>query len=87
MVTAQESALVTDFESALGRYPAIFHSDQGCQFTSSNFLTRLQAEEFKISWSGRKRCFDNILVERLWRTVKSLLKNPAAPATMGQLPS
>jgi putative transposase len=24
----------------------------------------------KISWSGRKRCYDNILVERLWRTVK-----------------
>ena len=55
---------------ASGRKPAIFHSDQGCQFTSSNFLARLQAEEIKISWSGRKRCFDNILVERLWRTVK-----------------
>jgi len=24
----------------------------------------------KVSWSGRKRCYDNILVERLWRTVK-----------------
>ena len=46
---------------ASGRKPAIFHSDQGCQFTSSNFLARLQAEEIKISWSGRKRCFDNIL--------------------------
>jgi putative transposase len=33
-------------------------------------VTRLQAEEIKISWSGRKRCYDNILVERLWRTVK-----------------
>ena len=55
---------------ASGRRPEIFHSDQGCQFTSSNFLARLQAEEIKISWSGRKRCFDNILVERLWRTVK-----------------
>ena len=55
---------------ASGRKPAIFHSDQGCQFTSSNFLARLQAEEIKISWSGRKRCFDNIRVERLWRTVK-----------------
>jgi putative transposase len=27
-------------------------------------------EAIKISWSGRKRCYDNILVERLWRTVK-----------------
>ena len=30
----------------------------------------LQAEGIKVSWSGRKRCYDNILVERLWRTVK-----------------
>ncbi|MFM7753044.1 MAG: IS3 family transposase, partial [Cyanobium sp.] len=53
-----------------GRKPGIFHSDQGCQFTSGDFVARLQAEEIKISWSGRKRCYDNILVERLWRTVK-----------------
>jgi len=33
-------------------------------------VARLQAEEIKISWSGRKRCYDNILVERLWRTLK-----------------
>ena len=53
-----------------GRRPEIFHSDQGCQFTSGDFVARLQAEEIKISWSGRKRCYDNILVERLWRTLK-----------------
>jgi len=53
-----------------GRRPEIFHSDQGCQFTSGDFVERLQAEKIKISWSGRKRCYDNILVERLWRTVK-----------------
>jgi putative transposase len=53
-----------------GHRPEIFHSDQGCQFTSSEFVARLQGEKIKISWSGRKRCYDNILVERLWRTVK-----------------
>jgi putative transposase len=53
-----------------GRKPEMFHSDQACQFTSADFVARLQAEEIKISWSGRKRCYDNILVERLWRTVK-----------------
>ena len=59
-------------EMALGgfRTPEVFHSDQGCQFTSSDFVARLQAEEIRISWSGKKRCYDNILVERLWRTVK-----------------
>jgi putative transposase len=53
-----------------GRRPEIFHSDQGCQFTSGDFVARLQAEEIRISWQGRKRCYDNILVERLWQTVK-----------------
>jgi putative transposase len=53
-----------------GRKPEVFHSDQGCQFTSSAFVARLETEEIRISWSGRKRCHDNILVERLWKTVK-----------------
>ena len=53
-----------------GRKPEIFHSDQGFQFTSTAFMGRLKAKEIQISWSGRRRCYDNILVERLWRTVK-----------------
>jgi putative transposase len=59
-------------EMALGSgpRPQVFHSDQGCQFTSTDFVARLQAEEIKISWSGRKRCYDNILVGRLWRTLQ-----------------
>ncbi|WP_233130367.1 DDE-type integrase/transposase/recombinase [Synechococcus sp. 1G10] len=55
---------------ASGRKPQIFQSDQGCQFTSTAFVGRLKSEEIEISWSGRRRCYDNILVERLWRTVK-----------------
>jgi transposase InsO family protein len=38
------------------RKPEIFYSDQGCQFTSGDFVARLQAAGIKISWSGRKRC-------------------------------
>ena len=34
-----------------GRKPEIIIFDQGCQFTSGDFVTRLQAEEIKISWS------------------------------------
>jgi len=45
-----------------GRKPVIFHSDQGCEFTSGDFVASLRAEEIKISRSGRKRCYDNILV-------------------------
>jgi len=57
---------------ALARYgvPEIFNSDQGCQFTSHDFTGILQEREVKISMDGRGRVFDNIFVERLWRSVK-----------------
>ena len=61
---ALEMALSSD------RRPQIFHPGQGCQSTSANFVARLQVEEIKISWLGRKRCYDNILVGRLWRSLK-----------------
>ena len=53
-----------------GRKLESFHFDQGCQFTPPEFVARLQPEKIKISWSVKKRCYDNILVEWLWRTVK-----------------
>ena len=50
--------------------PEIFNSDQGCQYTSETFTTRLKAAGIRISMDGRGRAYDNIFVERLWRTVK-----------------
>jgi putative transposase len=50
--------------------PIIFNSDQGVQFTSSEFTGRLLAAGITISMDGRGRALDNIFVERLWRTVK-----------------
>lgn len=50
--------------------PEIFNSDQGCQFTSKDFTGRLEDEGIRISMDGRGRVFDNIFVERLWRSVK-----------------
>jgi len=50
--------------------PAIFNSDQGCQFTSQPFTERLLAQDIRISMDGRGRALDNVFVERLWRTVK-----------------
>jgi putative transposase len=50
--------------------PEIFNTDQGVQFTSSLFTSRLQAENVRISMDGRGRAFDNIFIERLWRSVK-----------------
>ena len=70
------NTLGTDFcisalEEALMQSRAeIFNSDRGSQFTSKEFTGRLLDEGIKISMDGRGRCFDNIFVERLWRTVK-----------------
>lgn len=50
--------------------PCIFNSDQGSQFTSQAFTGRLVSAGITISMDGRGRAFDNIFVERLWRTVK-----------------
>jgi putative transposase len=50
--------------------PEIFNSDQGSQFTAIEWLKILQENKIQISMDGRGRCFDNIFVERLWRTVK-----------------
>ena len=50
--------------------PDIFNSDQGAQFTCEAFTSCLEAQGIRISQDGRGRAFDNIFVERLWRSVK-----------------
>lgn len=50
--------------------PEIFNTDQGVQFTAEDFTGLLEENEVKISMDGRGRVYDNIFVERLWRTVK-----------------
>lgn len=70
--TLDSSFCCEALEEALRLYgaPEIFNSDQGCQFTSEAFITRLKAKQISISMDGRGRAFDNIFIERLWRTVK-----------------
>jgi putative transposase len=53
-----------------GARPEIFNTDQGAQFTSSDFTGLLKHEGIQISMDGRGRALDNVFVERLWRTVK-----------------
>jgi putative transposase len=58
-------------EEALARSkPEIFNSDQGVQFTSAEFTSRLLGSGVQISMDGKGRALDNVFVERLWRTVK-----------------
>jgi putative transposase len=70
-VTLDAQFCVAALERALmmGR-PEIFNTDQGSQFTSADFTGCLEKAGVSISMDGKGRVFDNIFVERLWRTVK-----------------
>lgn len=50
--------------------PIIVNSDQGCQFTSEDWVNFLKENEIKISMTGKGRCIDNIYIERFWRSFK-----------------
>lgn len=63
---------VEALKRALANYgtPEIFNTDQGCQFTSEQFVQVLKDADIRISMDGRGRSLDNVFVERLWRSVK-----------------
>lgn len=63
---------VEALKEALSKYgkPAIFNTDQGSQFTSASFTQTLKDADVKISMDGRARWVDNVMIERLWRTLK-----------------
>jgi putative transposase len=50
--------------------PEIVNSDQGCQFTSDDWIDCLREWKIKISMTGKGRCTDNIYIERFWRSLK-----------------
>ena len=83
-----EAAFCVDcLEDALRMHgkPEVFNSDQGTQFTSEAFTGVLKRESVTISMDGRGRAFDNIFVERLWRSVKHEDVYLNGYATMGKL--
>lgn len=69
--TLEAAFCVEALERALcqGR-PDIFNTDQGSQFTAAQFTGCLERAGVTISMDGRGRAMDNVMVERLWRTVK-----------------
>ena len=71
-VTLEEHFCVSALESALRRHgcPEIFNTDQGSQYTGKAFTGVLKTHEVNISMDGKGRAMDNIMVERLWRSVK-----------------
>jgi len=59
-------------QEAIDQYgvPSIFNSDQGCQFTSDDFVSLLESYGIRISMDGVNRALDNIYIERFWRSIK-----------------
>jgi putative transposase len=70
-ISLEKDFCITALERALKHaQPNVFNTDQDSQFTSSEFTGRLERRGISISMDGRGRVFDNIFIERLWRTVK-----------------
>jgi putative transposase len=70
-------ALTADFcvealEEAIAKYgcPDSVNTDQGSQFSSSDFIWLLLDKRIEISMDGKGAWRDNVFVERLWRSVK-----------------
>jgi putative transposase len=71
-VTMEADFCLEAVEEALARHgkPSIFNTDQGSQFTSTDFTGLLLANQIAISMDGRGSWRDNVFVERLWRSLK-----------------
>lgn len=51
--------------------PEIHNSDQGSQYTSELYLSRLRKHNIQISMDGKGRALDNVYIERFWRSLKT----------------
>jgi putative transposase len=50
--------------------PQILNSDQGCQFTSQEYIEFVKSQGIRISMDGKGRWADNIMIERWFRSFK-----------------
>jgi len=71
-ITMEVGFCLEAVEEALAKHgrPEIFNTDQGSQFTSTEFTGLLLDNAIAISMDGKGSWRDNVFVERLWRSVK-----------------
>jgi putative transposase len=50
--------------------PEIHNSDQGAQYTSTQYIDVLTGHNIQISMDGKGRALDNIFIERFWKSIK-----------------
>ncbi len=70
--TLEADFCVAALQQAIEQYgcPSIFNTDQGSQFTSTDWIDELKANDINISMDGKGRWMDNVFIERLWRSLK-----------------
>ena len=71
-ITLEACHAVDVLQDAFNRYgtPEIVNTDQGSQFTAIEFVTAVRDRGCRLSMDGRGAWRDNVVVERLWKTVK-----------------
>jgi len=62
----------------------IHHSDRGSQYCSADYRQLVKSQGFVASMSGRGNCYDNAMVETVFKTIKSELIWRTAFATRDQ---
>lgn len=50
--------------------PEIVNTDQGSQFTATEFVNTVKQQGCKLSMDGRGAWRDNVFIERFWKTIK-----------------
>lgn len=70
--TMDDGFCTSCLQRAIRQYgcPEIFNTDQGSQYTGTAFTGILKEHGIGISMDGKGRAMDNIMVERLWRSLK-----------------
>ena len=70
--TLEADFCVAALREALAKFgtPEIFNTDQGSQFTSFEFTELLKQAGIRISMDSKGRWMDNVMIERLWRSLK-----------------
>lgn len=69
--TMDSDFCVYALKQALDKHTPLYsNTDQGSQFTSLDYVSELEKRGVKISMDGKGRCIDNIMIERLWRSLK-----------------
>jgi len=71
-ITMEAIHAVEALQEAFAKYgqPEIVNTDQGSQFTATDFTDAVLSRGIRLSMDGKGAWRDNVFVERVWRSVK-----------------